>query len=155
MIAAERRRETVEQLIQRVLDTAGDQDAALSAIGLAELVHGIYRADSPDRRVRRENVHRGACRGNACVSFTVAAARLAGRIDAEQQAQHVVIPLGDLLIGPPHSRSVISLAQRTFGIFVWCRGSARADLNRPGAAQAPEQSVTDTTSVLAANEAVN
>jgi hypothetical protein len=44
IIAAERRGETVEQLIGRILRATSDQDAALSAVGLTELVHGIYRA---------------------------------------------------------------------------------------------------------------
>lgn len=44
LIAAERRGDTVAKLIEQIVFAAGDQDAALSAIGLAELVHGIYRA---------------------------------------------------------------------------------------------------------------
>jgi predicted nucleic acid-binding protein len=55
VIAAERRGETVEQLIARILHTTGDQDAALSAVGLTELVHGIYRAPTPEVRLRRES----------------------------------------------------------------------------------------------------
>jgi predicted nucleic acid-binding protein len=54
VIAAERRGETVERLLQRVVDATGDQDAALSAIGVAELVHGIYRAQTAERRARPE-----------------------------------------------------------------------------------------------------
>lgn len=48
VIAAERRGETVEQLIENILNTTGDQEAALSAIGLTELIHGIYRAQTGD-----------------------------------------------------------------------------------------------------------
>ena len=44
VIAAERRGDTVERLIERVVNMAGDQDAALSAVGSTELVHGFYRA---------------------------------------------------------------------------------------------------------------
>jgi hypothetical protein len=47
VIAAERRGETVEQLIARIMQTTGDQESALSAIGLTELIHGIYRAQTP------------------------------------------------------------------------------------------------------------
>jgi predicted nucleic acid-binding protein len=54
VIAAERRGETVERLIERVVSVAGDQDAALSAVGLTELIHGVYRAQTPEMRVRRE-----------------------------------------------------------------------------------------------------
>ncbi|PYU66243.1 MAG: hypothetical protein DMG49_22600 [Acidobacteria bacterium] len=41
VIAAERRGDTVEQFIERVINATGDQDAALSAIGLTELIHGL------------------------------------------------------------------------------------------------------------------
>jgi predicted nucleic acid-binding protein len=54
VIAAERRGDTVEQLIARIIGSTGDQDAALSAIGLTELIHGIYRAQTPEIRRRRE-----------------------------------------------------------------------------------------------------
>jgi predicted nucleic acid-binding protein len=54
VIAAERRGDTVERLIERVVSMAGDQEAALSAVGLTELVHGLYRAQTPEMRVRRE-----------------------------------------------------------------------------------------------------
>ena len=41
VIAAERRGDTVERLIERVVGVAGDQDAALSAVGLTELIQRI------------------------------------------------------------------------------------------------------------------
>ena len=40
VIAAERRGDTVEQLIEKIVKATGDQEAALSAIGLTELIHG-------------------------------------------------------------------------------------------------------------------
>jgi len=55
VIAAERRGDTVEQLIEKIVKATGDQEAALSAIGLTELIHGIYRAQTPDTRLRRES----------------------------------------------------------------------------------------------------
>jgi predicted nucleic acid-binding protein len=54
VIAAERRGDTVEQLIARIIGATGDQGAALSAIGLTELMHGIFRAKTPEMRRRRE-----------------------------------------------------------------------------------------------------
>jgi predicted nucleic acid-binding protein len=54
IIDAERRGETVERLIERIVGATGDQDAALSAVGLTEIVHGIYRASTPTIRSRRE-----------------------------------------------------------------------------------------------------
>ena len=50
VIAAERRGDTVEQFIERVINATGDQDAALSAIGLTELIHGrknVRHASAP------------------------------------------------------------------------------------------------------------
>ena len=55
VIAAERGGHPVEQLIDRVVKLMGDQDAALSAVGLTELIHGIYRAQTPQMRARRES----------------------------------------------------------------------------------------------------
>src|SRR5215469_4474277 len=49
VIAAERRGDTVEQLIEKIVKATGDQEAALSAIGLTELIHGLLsRANSGD-----------------------------------------------------------------------------------------------------------
>ena len=55
VIAAERRGDTVEQLIEKIVKTTGDQEAALSAIGLTELIHRLYRAQTPEIRQRRES----------------------------------------------------------------------------------------------------
>jgi len=50
IITAERRGDTVERLIEKIIKSTGDQDAALSAVGLTELIHGIYRAHTPAQR---------------------------------------------------------------------------------------------------------
>ena len=54
VITAQRREYSVEQLIERIADVTGDQDAALSSVGLTELVHGIYRAQTPEKRRERQ-----------------------------------------------------------------------------------------------------
>lgn len=99
VIAAERRGETVEQLIERVVRANGDQEAALSAVGLTELVHGIYRAKTPEMRLRREVFIEELLTDLTVYPYTKETARLAGKIDGEQQSLGVVIPFGDLLIG--------------------------------------------------------
>jgi tRNA(fMet)-specific endonuclease VapC len=99
VIAAERRGETVEQFLQRLITTTGDQDAALSAIGLTELIHGIYRAKAPETRRRRESFISELLVDVAVYPYTKEAALLAGKIDGEQQSKGVVIPFADLLIG--------------------------------------------------------
>jgi tRNA(fMet)-specific endonuclease VapC len=98
-IAAERRGETVELFLQRVIDTVGDQEAALSAVGVVELVHGVHRADTPERRARREGFVEELLAAVAVYPLSVDVARLAGKLDAEQQRSGIVIPFADLLIG--------------------------------------------------------
>jgi tRNA(fMet)-specific endonuclease VapC len=78
---------------------AGDQDAALSSVGLTELVHGIYRAQTPEMRLRRESFIEEMLRDVTVYPYTKETAMLAGKIDGEQQAKGVTVPFGDLLIG--------------------------------------------------------
>jgi tRNA(fMet)-specific endonuclease VapC len=99
VIAAERRGDTVERLIEGVVNIAGDQDAALSAVGLTELIHGIYRAQTPQLRVRRESFLQELLADLTVYPYTKETAMLAGKIDGEQQAKGLVIPFADLLIG--------------------------------------------------------
>lgn len=99
VIAAERRGETVEQLIERVIAVSGDQEAALSAVGLVELVHGIYRARTPETRAKRELFVQDLTAVLSVYPLTKETAFIAGRVDAEQQRSGIVIPFEDLLIG--------------------------------------------------------
>ena len=99
VIAAERRGDTVEQLIEQIVKRIGDQEAALSAIGLTELIHGIYRARTPEVRQRRESFLNELLADLTVYPYTKETALLAGKIDGEQQSRGVVIPFGDLLIG--------------------------------------------------------
>jgi len=97
VIAAERRGDRVEQLIEKILKATGDQEAALSAIGLTELIHGIYRAQTPEIQLRRESFLNELLADLTVYPYTKETALLAGKIDGEQQSRGVVIPFGDLL----------------------------------------------------------
>ena len=99
IIAAERRRDTVEKFFDRVVNATGDQDAALSAVGLTELIHGLYRAKTPAIRLRREAFLNELLADLTVYPYTKETAMLAGKLDGEQQRKGVVIPFGDLLIG--------------------------------------------------------
>ncbi|HMD86870.1 MAG TPA: PIN domain-containing protein [Terriglobia bacterium] len=99
IIAAERRGESVEQLIERILRATGDQDAALSAVGLTELVHGIYRASTAEIRFHREAFLNELLADLTVYPYTRETALLAGKLDGEQQSLGIVIPFADLLIG--------------------------------------------------------
>ena len=99
VIAAERRGDTVEQLIEKIVKATGDQEAALSAIGLTELIHGLYPAQTAEIRQRRESFLNELLTDLTIYPYTKETALLAGKIDGEQQSRGVVIPFGDLLIG--------------------------------------------------------
>lgn len=53
LIAAERRKLTPAQAIESVRKTVGDVPMVLSAVTIAEIVHGIYRANTSELRRRR------------------------------------------------------------------------------------------------------
>jgi predicted nucleic acid-binding protein len=99
LITAERKGQTVGQLLKQVVGAMGDQETALSAIALVELVHGIHRADTPQRRAGRELFIQELLADVPVYPFTQPIAFLAGRIDGEQQSQGAKIPFQDLLIG--------------------------------------------------------
>ena len=53
LIAAERRKLTPAQVIEDVVNKVGTVPIILSALTLAEVGHGIYRANTPEIRERR------------------------------------------------------------------------------------------------------
>jgi predicted nucleic acid-binding protein len=117
IVAAERRGDTVEQFLQRVVNATGDQDAALSAVGLTELIHGLYRAKTPAIRLRREAFLNELLADLTVYPYTKETAMVAGKLDGEQQSNGVVIPFGDLLIGATAlllGYSVLTMNQRDF-----------------------------------------
>jgi tRNA(fMet)-specific endonuclease VapC len=117
-VAAERRGDSVQAFLQRVIDTTGDQEAALSTVGVVELVHGVHRADTADRRTRREAFVEELLSTVATYPLTTDIARLAGKLDAEQQSRGIVVPFADLLIGATAlslGYSVLTVNVRHFG----------------------------------------
>jgi predicted nucleic acid-binding protein len=99
VIAAERRGDTVTAMLKQIVAATGDQRAVLSAVGLTELVHGIYRAQTEESRNRRDAFIRELLNDVDVYPYTKDTALLAGRLDGEQQSRGVTIPFGDLLIG--------------------------------------------------------
>jgi predicted nucleic acid-binding protein len=119
VIAAQRRGETVERLIEHIALATGDQEAALSAVGLTELVHGIFRAPTAEIRRRRESFLNELLADLTVYPYTKETALLAGKLDGEQQSRGVVIPFPDLLIGATAlslNFSVLTANVRHFGL---------------------------------------
>jgi predicted nucleic acid-binding protein len=99
VVAAERRGDNVTQLLKQVFAATGDQRSVLSAVGLTELAHGIYRAQTTEARSRRESFIRELLNAVEVYPYTRETALLAAKIDGEQQNRGIIIPFADLLIG--------------------------------------------------------
>ena len=95
IIAAERKHQTIEQLLTSVRQTFGEVEIAISAVTLAELVHGVARANAPEiRRTRRAFIEHVPVHPVA-----ESTAEIAGQISGEQAARGMTLPADDLLIG--------------------------------------------------------
>ena len=99
VIDAERHGDSVKDLIRRVVSAAGDQESALSSVGLTELVDGVYRTQDAALRRRREAYLTDLLRAVIVYPYTLATAMFAGRIQGQQQSRGITIPSLDLLIG--------------------------------------------------------
>ena len=99
LIAGERRRDSIAEILERVEAACGKTTAALSAVTVVELTHGIYRARTNADRIRRETFVEEVFRVVSVFALNLDVARLAGRIHGEQMQQGNSIDFPDLLIG--------------------------------------------------------
>ncbi len=99
LIASERRRETVTQLVDRLRLAFGDTESAISAVTAVELTHGIYRARTVADRERRRTFAEDVFQGFIVHPVTLPIAQLAGQIEGEQAAKGISIAVEDLMIG--------------------------------------------------------
>jgi predicted nucleic acid-binding protein len=95
-VAAERRGKNVRQLLESVALETGDDEIVVTVL---ELAHGIVRADTTERRQRRQRFLDELLTGIPVQPVTVRVAIRAGQMDGQSQARGVCIPLSDLLIG--------------------------------------------------------
>lgn len=79
--------------------TIRDREVSLSVITVAGLAHGIYRADTPERRERRRLFLDELKAAVMVYPITEITAELVGKIGAESAVNGVTIPFDDLLIG--------------------------------------------------------
>ena len=84
IIAAERRGHSVSQILEQVYGRQGEVEVGLSVVTVAELVHGAYRAKTPEQQVRRLAFIERLCLDVPVHPVTLAIARLAGRIEGQQ-----------------------------------------------------------------------
>jgi len=99
VIEAERQGQTVEQLLEHVKVRAGEVEIAICSVTLAELVHGIYRANTIEIRERRGAFIDELKRHVPVHPVTAETAEIMGRIGGEQASKGIKIPFDDLAIG--------------------------------------------------------
>jgi len=117
VIASERRGDTVVQMLRHLASITGDQRVAVSAIGLTELIHALYRAPDASVRLRRERFIDDLLADMEVVPYTRDTALLAGKIDGEQRRNGISIPSVDLFIGATalsHNYGIATLNVRHF-----------------------------------------
>src|ERR1035438_1753516 len=99
LIAAERRNLRPDQAIESVQKVVGEIAIVLSAVSVAEIGHGIYRANTPELRDRRRAFLDELKATVPIHPVTEATAEIVARIGGEQAARGIILPLADLLIG--------------------------------------------------------
>ena len=98
LVSAERAGRTPRQVIAELISSQGDVEAVVSVITVVELAHGIERANSNERRLRRERFLAELLAEITVEPITVPIAFRAGRIDGKLQAEGKRVSLTDLLI---------------------------------------------------------
>ena len=99
LIAAERQGRNARQVLTDIREQIGETEVGISVVTLIELAHGAARADTPLRRIKRQQFIEELIQAIPVHPVTVAVALRAGQLDGENQAQGLKIALPDLLIG--------------------------------------------------------
>jgi tRNA(fMet)-specific endonuclease VapC len=100
IIAAERRGHTVRQILEQVRTSQSSEiEIGISVVTIAELIHGAYRAKTPQQQERRLEFIERLSNDVPVHPVSLEIARLAGRIEGQQEAKGIQLAFEDLLIG--------------------------------------------------------
>jgi predicted nucleic acid-binding protein len=99
LITAERQGQNARQMPAAISSQVGNTEIAVSVVTLIELAHGAARADTPQRKAKRQQFIQELLSALPIHPVTVSVALRTGQIDSENQARGVRLPLSDLLIG--------------------------------------------------------
>jgi predicted nucleic acid-binding protein len=99
IIAAERRGHSVRQILEQVKAVQDEIEIGVSVVTIAELVHGAYRTKNQAQQRRRLEFIERLSSDVRVHPVTLAIARLAGRIEGQQEAIGVQFAFENLLIG--------------------------------------------------------
>jgi tRNA(fMet)-specific endonuclease VapC len=114
LIAIERDSGPIEKLIHG----REDEPFGISAISVSELLHGVHRADSEKRRLKRESYVEKVIELFPVYLFDLSAARIYARIWANLAKKGVSVGAHDLIIASTSISlgfSVITADMRNFG----------------------------------------
>lgn len=99
VIEAERDHLNVAQFLKRIARQIGERSVSLCVRTVAELAHGVHRANTNDRRERRRFFLDELKAAAPVYPIVDATAELVGGIGDECSAKGITIPFDDLLIG--------------------------------------------------------
>jgi predicted nucleic acid-binding protein len=99
LVAAEREKLTTPEAIKKIREATRDVPIVICALTVAELGHGIYRADTQERGRQRRQFLDELKAQVPIHPVTEAMAEIIARVGAEQAAKGITIPMADLIIG--------------------------------------------------------
>ena len=99
LIAVERRQMTAAQAVETVQKKIPEVAIVLFAVTVAEIGHGIYRAQTPEIRLRRRAFLDDLKATVPIYPLTESTAEIVARIGGEQPPNGINLPLGDLMTG--------------------------------------------------------
>jgi predicted nucleic acid-binding protein len=119
LIGAERKGLNARQALTLVMEKVGSTEVGISVVSALEFTHGIARADTAERRDKRQRFLDELLGVIPVHPVTLAIALRAGQIDGAGAARGVRVALGDLLIGVTALEAGFSVATgnvRHFGM---------------------------------------
>jgi tRNA(fMet)-specific endonuclease VapC len=128
LVTAERQGSNAREALLALSSQLGNAEIALSVITLLELAHGVARADTPERKAKREQFIEELLTALPIHPVSAAIALRTGQIDGEGQARGVRLPLSDLLIGVTALELEYSVATRNVRHFRMIPGLAVTQL---------------------------
>jgi len=99
LVTAEREGRNARQLLTALSGKLSETEIAVSVVTLIELAHGAARADTAERKSKRQQFIQELMTALPVHPVTPAIALRTGQLDGENQARGTRIPLADLLIG--------------------------------------------------------
>jgi tRNA(fMet)-specific endonuclease VapC len=98
LVASERQGKKARQTFSALAGQIGDTEIGISVITLIELAHGAARADSLDRKAKRERFIEELVTAVPVHPVSIPIAIRAGLLDGENQVRGTRVPLPGLLI---------------------------------------------------------